>query len=62
MSSFSSMLHALALAVQTLADGGGPFWEPETAPRAGTDQSKPPAGMESQPVLLKDTCKPVPKK
>ena len=30
MSQFSSMIQALALAVQTLADGGGPFWEADT--------------------------------
>lgn len=37
MSQFSSMIQALALAVQTLADGGGPFWEADAAKKPGAD-------------------------
>lgn len=34
MSQFITMLDALAVAVQTLADGGGPFWAHDEAESA----------------------------
>jgi len=45
MSQFITMLDALAVAVQTLADGGGPFWEPtvpvrEDAKNSGLEVSR----------------------
>lgn len=50
MSHFSSMLDALALAVQTLADGGGPFWEADTAKRPTDDHSVPADSEKKEPV------------
>lgn len=50
MSHFSAMLDALAHAVQTLADGGGPFWEVGAAQKVSEDCSVPANSEKKEPV------------
>lgn len=45
MTSFTFMLRALAQAVQTLADGGGPFWAQTAIP--ATENPDPSAASKS---------------
>lgn len=52
MSNFSSVLHTLAHAVETIADGGGPFWDPPATqhPPVQTPNAEEPSAQPEPPV------------